>query len=448
MENRENEELEYKKTTAELKEGVISLSSMLNKHGHGVLFFGVKNDGSIYGQPIGKDTTSNISKEIKNYLRPVVSPSITVLEENDKTIIKVEVYGEDKPYCAYGRYYLRSDDEDLQMTNAQLEDFFINKNIDYSKWENEMTEYGEEVIDEELLISYINKGNEIGRISFLFKDTKDALIKLGLMKNDKLNNAGLYLFSNIKPLTLKLAIYPTDERITFIDNVIFKGNIFECIDYAYKYILRNINWRAEIVGMKRVETPEIPVEAIREIVVNSFAHMKVNNSSFNEIYLTPNKIHIYNPGFLAKGKSPLDFANGNNGPIARNPLINMILYLNKTIESFGTGFGRVFKLCDRENINYRYQNNEFGFVFEFLRKHNVSINVPINVSINLTKTEVLILNIIKNNKDINKAQIAKMIDKSEMTVQRAIKKLTDEGLIKRVGSNKTGYWEVIDTNIF
>ena len=207
--------------------------------------------------------------------------------------------------------------------------------------------------------------------------------------------------------------------------------------------MKNINWRAEIVGMDRVETPEIPVEAIREIVVNSFAHMKVNNSSFNEIYITPTRIHIYNPGFLVKGKSPLDFANGENGPIARNPLINTVLYLNKIIESFGTGFGRVFKLCDKENISYSYKNNEFGFVFEFLRKQNVSINVPINVSINLSKTEALVLDIIKNNKGINKTQIAKMIDRAEMTVQRAIKKLIDEKLIRRVGSNKNGYWEII-----
>ena len=443
MKDRESEQLEYKKTTAELKEGVISLASMLNKHGHGVLYFGIKNDGSVFGQPIGKDTTSNISKEIKNYLRPVVSPMITVLEKDNKTIIKVEANGEDKPYAAYGRYYLRSDDEDLQMTNAQLEDFFINKNIDYSKWENEITEHGEEVIDEELLISYINKGNEIDRISFLYKDASDALTKLGLMKNKKLNNAGLYLFSTLKPLTLKLAIYPTDERLSFIDNVIYKGNIFECIDYAYKYIIKNINWRAEIVGMQRVETPEIPVEAIREIVVNSFAHMKVNNSSFNEIYITPTRVHIYNPGFLIKGKSPLDFASGNNGPIARNPLINTILYLNKTIESFGTGFNRVFKLCEKDNINYSYKNNEFGFVFEFLRKQNVSINVPINVSFNLTNIENLVLEIIKNNKGINKLQIAKMIGKSKMTVQRAIKTLIDKKLIIRVGTNKTGYWEVV-----
>lgn len=362
--------------------------------------------------------------------------------ENKKNV-KVEVYGEDKPYSAYGRYYLRSDDEDLIMSNAQLEDLFVNKNIDYSKWENQITEYGEEVVDEDLLITYINKGNEIARISYLYKDINDALTKLGLMKNNKLNNAGLYLFSTLKPLTLKLAIYPTDARITFIDNVIYKGNIFECIDYAYKYIIKNINWRAEIVGLKRVETPEIPIEAIREIVVNSFAHMKVNNSSFNEIYITPTRIHIYNPGFLVKGKSPLDFASGTNGPIARNPLINTILYLNKTIESFGTGFGRVFKLCDKENIGYLYRNNEFGFVFEFLRKQNVSINVSINVPINLSSTEAIVLEIIKTNNAVNKSQIAKMIDKSEMTVQRAINKLVKEKLIKRVGSNKTGHWEIV-----
>ncbi|MGM9970632.1 MAG: winged helix-turn-helix transcriptional regulator [Anaeroplasma sp.] len=139
----------------------------------------------------------------------------------------------------------------------------------------------------------------------------------------------------------------------------------------------------------------------------------------------------------------MDFANGTNGPIARNPLINTILYLNKTIESFGTGFGRVFKLCEKENINYTYYNNEFGFVFEFLRKQNVSINVPINVSLNFTSTEALVLEILKTNKGINKNQISKMIGKTEMTVQRAIKKLIEKNLIKRVGSNKTGNWEIV-----
>lgn len=443
MLTRETEELEFKKTLSELKEGLISLSSMLNKSGHGIVYFGVKNDGSISGLQIGKDSTSDVSKEIKNYIRPIITPSISLENYDGKTIIKVEAYGEDKPYNAYGRYYVRSDDEDLQMTNTQLEDFFINKSIDYSKWENELTEYGEEVIDEDLLIKYINKGNDVGRISFIYKDASDTLKKLGLMKNDKLNNAGIYLFSNLKPLTLKMAVYPTDERISFIDNVIFKGNIFECIDEAYKYIAKNIKWKAEIVGMERKETPEIPIEAIREIIVNSFAHMKVNNSSFNEIYITPTKVHIYNPGFIVNDKSPIDFAEGKNGPIARNPLINTVLYLNKTIESFGTGFGRVFKLCDRVDIKYSYGNNSFGFVFEFLRKQNVSINDSLNVSIKLTETEKLVYKCIEEIYRVNKRDIAKTINKTEMTVQRAIKHLIELNLIKRVGSNKTGYWEII-----
>lgn len=440
MFNKETEELEFKKTTAELKEGIISLSSMLNKHGHGVLYFGIKNDGSVFGQQIGLNTMSDISNEIKNYLRPIISPLITVEQADDKSIIKIEANGEDKPYSAYGRYFVRSNDEDFQMTNSQLEDFFINKNLDYSRWENEITEYGEEVVDEELLIKYINKANEINRISFLFKDTNDTLTKLGLMKNNHLNNAGVYLFSKLKPWTLKLAIYPTDERISFIDSHIFKGNIFECIDNAYKYIAKAINWHAEIIGMKRVETPEIPIEAVREIVVNSFAHMKVNSSSFSEIYITPTRVHIYNPGFLIKDKSPMDFANGTNGPIARNPLINTILYLNQTIESFGTGFARVFSLCDKYDIKTKYFNNDFGFVFEFIRTSNVTTNVTFDLS----KTEISVFEAIKKHNKVNRSEIAKIIGKSEMTVQRAINKLISNNLIQRIGSNKTGYWKTTE----
>lgn len=444
FQKRENEKLEFKKSTSELKQAIVSISSMLNKNNYGVLFFGVNNEGEVVGQQIGKDTTKDISVQIKNNIRPVINPSINIIKLDEKEIIKVEVFGEDTPYSAYGRYYIRSDDEDLVMTNTQLENFFINKNIDYSKWENEVTPYGIEVIDEELLINYINKGNEVGRISFIYKDVKDALIKLGLLKGDKLNNAGLYLFSNLKPWTLKLAIYPTDERISFIDNRIFKGNILECIEKAYRYIIENTRWRAEIRGMERVEIPEIPLEAIREIVVNSFAHMRVNNSSFSEIYITPTKIHIYNPGFLVKGKSPKDFANGTNGPIARNPLINTVLYLNKTIDSFGTGFGRVFNICGKEKIEYNYGNNEFGFFFDFIRTSIDNINVTKNVTINLSNVEREVFVLISSKKGIKRNEIAQELSKTEMTIHRAIKKLIELKLIRRVGSNKTGYWEIIE----
>ena len=47
---KETEMLEFKKTTGEMKEAMISISSILNKHGIGTLYFGVKPNGDVCGQ--------------------------------------------------------------------------------------------------------------------------------------------------------------------------------------------------------------------------------------------------------------------------------------------------------------------------------------------------------------------------------------------------------------
>jgi hypothetical protein len=43
----ETETIELKKSTSELKEAVISIVAMLNKHQHGEVLFGIKNDGTV-----------------------------------------------------------------------------------------------------------------------------------------------------------------------------------------------------------------------------------------------------------------------------------------------------------------------------------------------------------------------------------------------------------------
>ena len=56
---KENETIEFKKSTSEIKAGLDSISAILNKHGKGVLYFGVKDNGEICGQQIGKETEVN-----------------------------------------------------------------------------------------------------------------------------------------------------------------------------------------------------------------------------------------------------------------------------------------------------------------------------------------------------------------------------------------------------
>ena len=51
---KETETLEFKKTTGELEEAMISISSILNKHGVGALYFGVKPNGDVIGQDVAE----------------------------------------------------------------------------------------------------------------------------------------------------------------------------------------------------------------------------------------------------------------------------------------------------------------------------------------------------------------------------------------------------------
>lgn len=352
--------------------------------------------------------------------------------------------------------YKRCDDQDLEMTQQELEADFQSKNITYSKWEKTLTKYSLDYIDEQRLIDFINQANDMNRLNYRYKDSYDALSKMNLINGERLNNAGYYLFGNDRPIVLKLATFATDERTTFIDNRLFNGNIFECIEEGIRYVASNIHFNAVISGIKRIEKPEIPIEAIREIVVNSFVHMRFTEGEFNEITISPHKVRIYNPGLIAFNRDPKDFADGMIGSKNRNPLIALTLYRNKTIEAFGTGFKRVFDLCDHENIKYNYYNDGIGFCFEFernesdliksttLKSNKKEIKISLK-NISLEETHRLIIEFAMKNDNIIEsiAEVANDLGKSRITIQRAINKLIELKKLKRVGSKKTGYWKLI-----
>ena len=62
----------------------------------------------------------------------------------------------------------------------------------------------------------------------------------------------------------------------------------------------------------------------------------------------------------------MDIAEGKQSPIFRNPLIDMTLYKNNTIDSFATGLERTFKLCKEAGIKWKYENTETSFSFTFI----------------------------------------------------------------------------------
>ena len=198
-----------------------------------------------------------------------------------------------------------------------------------------------------------------------------------------------------------------------------------------------MNWRAEIKGRHREDIPEIPLAAIREITINSFAHANYEVSNEIEINVHPGKIVIYNPGSFPDDLTPYDFINRNLASYKRNKLLLDVLFRSKDVEKSGTGFQRVSDECAKCGIEWSFQKEAYGFYFDFIRT-----NVPINVSIN--SGEKTILELLNANGRITKAEMAIAVHKSERTVQRILASLTEKNLIAREGSNKNGYWKILN----
>ena len=66
MKVKESEILELKKSTSELKEAIISIVAILNKHGKGELYFGIKNNGEVVGQDVSDKTLRNVGQTISD----------------------------------------------------------------------------------------------------------------------------------------------------------------------------------------------------------------------------------------------------------------------------------------------------------------------------------------------------------------------------------------------
>ena len=116
MQLAESETLELKKSTGELKAGIVSLVAMLNKHQRGELWFGIKNDGTAVGQTISEASLREVSESIGDHIEPKVYPSVEKVMVDGKPCIRVLVEGKEVPYYAYGRAYIRVGDEDRQLS--------------------------------------------------------------------------------------------------------------------------------------------------------------------------------------------------------------------------------------------------------------------------------------------------------------------------------------------
>lgn len=224
--------------------------------------------------------------------------------------------------------------------------------------------------------------------------------------------------------------------------------------FGESYIRKNIKWPVNFKtgSIERVEIPEIPLEAVREALINSLIHRDFKNPKSNEIAIYKDRIEIFNPGEFPEGYTPEDFIEGKEGSMPRNPLVANTLYLSKDIEKWGSGFRRITEACEKANAKVKFEIRKNGFMVIFYRKTDEELldltgenkNNSANGTENGTQidTEKLILDILRKTPNITQKELSQKTNVSLRTVKRVMQQLKENNVIERVGSDRKGYWEI------
>jgi len=442
---KESETVELKKSLAELKQGLVSIAAILNKHQAGILWFGVRNDGTITSITAGDKTLRDLSQSIAAHIEPKIFPSITFEELQGKTCIKVAFKGMDVPYFAYGKAYIRVADEDRQLSARELKQIILDKARDTLSWDSEPSSMGLENIDQNKLKNFVKASG------LAWNRQVDVLEKLGIMKNGQILNAASLFFDKAPSLQLRCAVFGGTTSAAVLDRHDFDGDILELIEEAQKYILKNIHIGMKIKGLYREDMPEISLEAIREAIINAFCHRDYRDPDFVHVAVLKDRVEIRNPGGLYAGLTIEELRKGNVSK-RRNPLVAELLRRIHMVEAWGRGVPLILE--KEPGVEFREVAKLFIASFDrpsFKETTDKGVATPKEKSTIPKETpkkpqrnpKEMILSVLKEQPSLSIKEVAAQCGMSVHSVQHHINKLKETGAIRHVGSTKAGRWEII-----
>lgn len=283
------------------------------------------------------------------------------------------------------------------------------------------------------------------------REPLEILRGLGLLVDDeRLSRAAVVLFCkdevqwpDFPQLLLKVARFKGVRRDEFLDNRQFHGNAFTLMRRAERFLIDSLPVAGRIVPgrMEREDTPLLPVEALREALANAFVHRDyaIDGGSVG-VALFDDRLEVISIGDLHFGLTPQAlFREHESKPW--NPMIAGTFYRRGIIETWGRGTLKIARLMreaghEPPTVSVR----EGAVVFTF--------GLPVETTGKTTgktigKTPAAVLRLLAGEPNLSVPQLAARLEKSELTIHRAIRSLRESGRLVRVGPDKGGHWQVI-----
>ena len=147
-------------------------------------------------------------------------------------------------------------------------------------------------------------------------------------------NGGLHV-------TTQCGVFKGTTKAVFVDRREYTGPLWEQIDEAFQFVLRNIHLGATIVGIYRQDIYEIPPDAIRELIINAVVHRSYLDHGTIQVAVYDNRLEITSPGKLPMGQTMERMKEGYS-KIRNEAIAHAFAYMN-LIEHWGSGIPRIIE---------------------------------------------------------------------------------------------------------
>ncbi|MBO4831865.1 MAG: putative DNA binding domain-containing protein [Oscillospiraceae bacterium] len=422
----ESESVELKSTlTDSICKEIIAFANTCD----GKIYLGVADNGNI----VGINNPDQMVLQINNMVRDSIKPDVTMfllyevktVEEKQIIVITIQK-GVDRPYYLAAKglrpsgVYVRNGNASDPSSDTAIRKMI--KETDGDRFEDMRS------LEQQLTFDAAKEMFQSRQVTF---DT-NSMKTLGLLTREGIYSNTALLISDQCPSTIKAATFSGKDKEEFQDRREFSGSLFRQMKELYAYLdLRN-QTKATFEGLYRVDKRAYPEVALREALMNAIVHRDYSFSASTLVSVYDDRIEFVSIGGLPDGVEIDDILLGLS--VCRNPKLAAIFYRLELIEAYGTGMQRIMKAYQGCAITpgLEVTHNAFKIV---LPNRNTDNAQPA-----ADEQERSILNYLDQHESLVRSEVDQLLDVSQATSSRILKKMLSEGVIIQVGKGrKTKY---------
>ena len=243
-------------------------------------------------------------------------------------------------------------------------------------------------------------------------------------------------------------VFKGTTKAVFVDRREYTGPLWEQIDEAFQFVLRNIHLGATIVGIYRQDIYEIPPDAIRELIINAMVHRSYLDHGTIQVAVYDNRLEITSPGKLPMGQTMERMKEGYS-KIRNEALAHAFAYMN-LIEHWGSGIPRIIDKVKAAGLREpEFIGGEVDLRINIYRGQvdgTVDLNTAVKLPENRRKTadkvpineqEQQIYKYVSENVSITTAQAMKLLGIKQRRAREILVKMVENGWIRKEGASRS-----------